>query len=116
MNLDIEHLSKGITVVHPTGRLDLQTATDVKRQLVDLITEGHTHLVVDLEDATFIDSSGLGALIGGLKAARQAGGDLRIARPSQQAQVILDLTTLNRVLQPHATLEDALGSYQRAAS
>ena len=65
-------------------------------------------LVVDLDAVTFVDSSGLGALIGGLKAARQAGGDLRIARPGEQARAILELTTLNRVLRPHRTVEAAV--------
>jgi anti-sigma B factor antagonist len=67
--------------------------------------------VIDLDAVTFIDSSGLGALIGGLKAARQAGGDLRIARPNQQARVILQLTTLERVLKPYTTIEEALSGY-----
>jgi len=68
-------------------------------------------LVVDLGAVTFIDSSGFGALIGGLKAARQAGGDLRIARPTNQALVVLKLTSLDRVLRPFASVEEAVAGY-----
>jgi anti-sigma B factor antagonist len=59
----------------------------------------------------FIDSSGLGALISGLKSARQAGGDLRIANPGEQARVVLKLTTLDRVLRPYDSVEDALADF-----
>jgi len=55
-----------------------------------------------------VDSSGLGALIGGLKTARQADGDLRIAAPTEQVATVLGLTNLDRVLRPFATVEDAV--------
>jgi anti-anti-sigma factor len=58
-----------------------------------------------------IDSSGLGALIGGLKAARLASGDLRLARTQAQAQTILRLTTLDRVLTSYGSAEEALAAY-----
>jgi hypothetical protein len=54
---------------------------------------------------------GLGALIGGLKAARLAGGDLRYTRPGEQARLVLELTRLDRVLRPYPTVEDALAGY-----
>ena len=98
----------GAAVVRLNGRLDLLSAADVKGRLAQVVALGDRRVVVDLKEVPFVDSSGLGALIGGLKAARQAGGDLRIARPAQQAQTILELTTLNRVLRPYATVEEAL--------
>ncbi len=96
----------------PTGRLDLLSAAQIKERLSQEIAAGHKRLVVDLNAVAFIDSSGLGALIGGLKAARMAGGDLRIARASDQALVILKLTTLDRVMKPYASVEDALAGFQ----
>jgi anti-anti-sigma factor len=101
----------GAAVVRLNGRLDLLSAADVKGRLGQVVAQGDRRIVVDLNDVSFVDSSGLGALIGGLKAARQAGGDLRIARPPQQAQTILELTTLNRVLRPYATVEEALAGF-----
>jgi len=64
---------------------------------------------VDLSSTEFMDSSGLGALVAGLKTARQAGGDLRIASPSAQVQTVLSLTNLDRVLRAHETVEQAVG-------
>lgn len=69
---------------------------------------GRCVLVVDLGDTEFIDSSGLGALIAGLKTARAAGGDLRIARPTPQVVTVLELTNLHRVLRPYASVAECL--------
>ena len=55
-----------------------------------------------------IDSSGLGSLISGLKAARGAGGDLRISAPNAQVVAVLELTNLNRVLKPRESAETAV--------
>jgi anti-anti-sigma factor len=73
-------------------------APDLREQLHELVRAGNTRLVVDLSAVETIDSSGLGALISGLKAARQGGGDLRISAPSEQAVAVLELTNLDRVL------------------
>lgn len=88
----------GIVVVRPEGRLNMVAAPDLREQLHALVNAGKARLVVDLSAVETIDSSGLGALISGLKAARQSGGDLRISAPSEQATAVLELTNLNRVL------------------
>lgn len=90
--------SSGATVVFPEGRLNMASAPALREQLNALVAEGSTRLVVDLAAVEAIDSSGLGALISGLKAARQAGGDLRIAAPGTQVAAVLELTNLDRVL------------------
>jgi anti-sigma B factor antagonist len=111
--MTVSVLNKGhdLAVVQLAGRLDLVSAADVRAQLAATVEEGHRRLVVDLELVQFIDSSGLGALISGLKSARQAGGDLRIAHPAEQARVVLRLTTLDRVLHPYESVEDALATF-----
>lgn len=76
----------------------MAVAAGLREQLHDLVRAGDTRVVVDLSAVDSIDSSGLGALISGLKAARQGGGDLRIVSPSQQATAVLELTNLNQVL------------------
>jgi anti-sigma B factor antagonist len=116
MILQSEQGDNGITIVRMEGRLDLLTAADVKRDLADLIADGRRRLIFDLERVSFVDSSGLGALISGLKAARQAGGDLRIARPNAQVHTLLKLTTLERVLRPYETIEEAHAGYAQIAA
>jgi anti-anti-sigma factor len=111
MRLTIEQREGGIGVARMDGRLDLLTAVAAKQRLSEAVAAGTPRLVVDLGAVAFVDSSGLGALIGGLKAARLAGGDLRLARPPEQARVILNLTTLDRVLKLYDTVEEAVAAY-----
>ncbi len=111
MDVTVEPRSDGVAVVRLVGRLDLASSEAVKQQLVQAVGEGHRQLVVDLDGVDFLDSSGLGALIGGLKVARVARGNLRIARPNDQVRLVLELTTLDRVLHPYATVEEALAGY-----
>ncbi len=102
---------EGAVVLAATGRLNLSTAGHLRRVVGDAVDEGRTRVVVDLSEVVFIDSSGLGALVGGLKSARQAGGDLRIAGAGEQVRTVLGLTNLDRVLRPHASVEDALAGW-----
>lgn len=108
MNIDIEPQGRGIAVIRPAGNLDLQTACDLKQWLVRTAEDGANRLIVDLDRVPMLDSSGLAALITGLKAARQAGGDLRLARPSAQARYVLQLAGLDRVLLWSASIEEAV--------
>lgn len=88
----------GVTVIEPHGRLNMVAAPRLRELIAEIVNGGTTRIVVELSSTEFIDSSGLGALIAGLKAARQAGGDLRIAAPTAQVETVLALTNLNRVL------------------
>lgn len=96
-------------VVAPQGRLTMTSAGELKALVEHAVSQGRTHVVVDLADTTFMDSSGLGALVSGLRSARTASGDLRIARPSEQVLTVLELTTMDRVLRPYPSVEEALG-------
>lgn len=110
MRILVEMPTDQAAVLHVDGRLDLASAAEVKKSILEAVDAGHPYVVVDLGAVPFIDSSGLGALIGGLRAARTAGGDLRIANPGPQARMILELTTLDRVLTTHDTIEAALAA------
>jgi anti-sigma B factor antagonist len=94
-------------VLQPTGRLNMVAAPAFKNLVEETVASGQTRIVVDLGEVTFIDSSGLGALIAGLKATRQAGGDLRIADVPEQVMTVLRLTNLDRVLRAHPSVADA---------
>ncbi|MCL2467273.1 MAG: STAS domain-containing protein [Micrococcales bacterium] len=94
-------------VLTPEGKFNLVAAPPFKARVDDLVAAGKVRLVVDLHAVDFIDSSGLGVLIGGLKSARQHDGDLRIAASGSQVQAVLKLTNLDRILTPYATIEEA---------
>jgi len=95
----------GVAVLRLEGKLNMVSAGPVRQRIAALVEQGHARVAVDLSGVDFIDSSGLGALISGVKSTRQAGGDLRIARPTEQAQLVLSLTGMERVLPPYPDVE-----------
>jgi anti-anti-sigma factor len=97
MIFDVEHSEQAVTLMRLKGRLDAAAAPRLLARLTGAIAEGKAQFVVDLADVPFIDSTGLGALVSGLKAARRVEGDLRLAAPSPQVRKLLRLTTLDRV-------------------
>ncbi|QIX50420.1 STAS domain-containing protein [Rhodococcus sp. DMU1] len=96
-----------VVVVRPEGRLNMVAAPRLREQLRGLVEGGSARVVVDLGATEFIDSSGLGALVSGLKAARHAGGDLRLAAPTAQVRSVLSLTSLDRVLRTYDSADAA---------
>ncbi len=108
MSLDVQtrQTEAGVTVVVPSGRLDVAGAPALKEAIGDAIKNG-----LDLEGVSFVDSTGLGSVIAALKLVRGSRGDLRLAAPNQQVRVVLELTTLDRVFAYYPTVEDALTDF-----
>ncbi|MBU3752095.1 MAG: STAS domain-containing protein [Mycobacterium sp.] len=94
----------------------MNAAPALREQLSRLVQEGNSRIVVDLAAVDAVDSSALGALISGLKAARQAGGDLRLAAPGRQVRAVLELTNLSRVLAVAESVDGAFEESGRAES
>lgn len=97
----------GYAVIALGGRLTATGVPQLRYAVSDLVTAGEARIVVDMTDLQFVDSSGLGALVGGLKSARVAGGDLRIAAVPEAVRTVLNLTNLDRVLRDYPTPESA---------
>jgi anti-anti-sigma factor len=110
MSVPVASSMQQAVVITLDDRLDLSTAPVVRQRFFDAVEAGQIFVIVDLSGVEFVDSSGLGVLVSGLKATRQAGGDLRIARPGEQVRLLLRLTTLERVLYPYPTVADARAS------
>jgi len=105
--IEIEQTEQGTVLIRLSGRLDAAAAPQVLARLKDAVAEGRSRITVDLSEVSFVDSTGLGTLVSGLKAARKAEGDLRLVAPSLQAQRLLRLTTLDRVFVISDTPETA---------
>src|SRR6185369_6212794 len=117
------------TVVRPAGkRLDLEAAGEFRQELMRLIGDGHRDLVVDLSNVSFLDSSGLGALVSALKQlktsrerrrARRPGdeprpdykGDIRLAAVQPSVVSLLQIIRLDRVFASFPTVDDAVRSF-----
>jgi len=95
------------TLLRLRGDLELNTAPGLREALVRAIDEGR-RIVVDMEAVDFLDSAGLGILVGGLKRARERDGDLQLICSSRAVLRPLQLTGLDRAFTIHAGREDAL--------
>jgi anti-anti-sigma factor len=90
--------------------VDAESAPDLRARLEELARERPDVIVVDLALVEFLDSSGLSALVTGLKALRGGGGELRLSAPRPQALTALRLTLLDRVFAIYETAGDALAT------
>lgn len=108
MNIELAAQDAGIAVVNVQGRLDAAAATTFKQQILTAISEGKVRLALHLAHVSFMDSTGLGALVLALKAARRADGDISIVAPSSQVQKLFQLTAMDRVFRVFETPDEAL--------
>jgi anti-sigma B factor antagonist len=112
MNFDIksEQVGDDVYVIALSGEVDLYTAPEFKQQLLDVIDQGGRDVVVDLTDTTFIDSTTLGVLVGGVKRLRMNDGQLSLVCSDRNITKIFEITGLDRVFTIHATREAAVGA------
>lgn len=95
--VQVHRLQSNIAVVTPqTQRLDASMAESFKSEVKSIVDGGSRHLVIDFSGVQFMDSSGLGALVGSLKYIG-AGGVIEIAQPCDAVQKVLRLTRMNKV-------------------
>ena len=106
MDLSIETENVGDAVVlHVAGEVDVFTAPQLREALVGAIEQGSRDVVVDLQGVDFLDSTGLGVLVAGLKRVRQYGGDLSLVCTREHILKILDITGLVKVLRVYDSVE-----------
>jgi anti-sigma B factor antagonist len=84
-------------VVDLSGEIDVYTSPKVKDAVGDLIDRGVYYLVINLEKVRYIDSTGLGVLIGGLKRVREHGGSVNLVCTNPQIKKIFDITGLVKI-------------------
>jgi anti-sigma B factor antagonist len=108
MDFAISHQDLGAwTVVTVSGEVDMATGPTLRDDLLGVLARGGHRVVLDLSKVTFMDSSGLGALLGGHRRARLLDGEIRLAAPSARVLEILRLTNLDRVFDLYLTVAAA---------
>ncbi len=111
MDLSLTTRSEGDhTIVAVGGEIDVYTAPKLREQLIDLVSAGQYHLIVNMESVEFLDSTGLGVLVGGLKRVRAHDGSLRLVCTQERILKIFRITGLTKVFPIHSSEEEALAA------
>lgn len=97
----------GYKVLKPEGDLDVYTVGSLRDSLGSIVEEDSPKVVVDLDSVPFMDSSGLGALMGGVRRLREAGGDLAIACTREQHLKLFTITGFGEGVSIAPTVEEA---------
>ena len=90
-----------------TGEIDMATAPRFRQRLLAVISAGAQNVVIDLSGVDFIDSTGLGVLMGAAKRVRSAGGDIRLVMAGSRLAELIELTRLDRVLDVFDSVSEA---------
>lgn len=99
-------MSKVVKQVQLSGILDGTKAHQFRTDIGNIVTAGADVVLIDLKDVTFVDSSGLGALVSALKTVRSAGGKLCICSINEQVRMLFELTSMDRVFDVFKNRED----------
>lgn len=111
MDVSVESRQVGDrTVVEVGGEIDVYTAPLLRENLADLIAADHTDLMVDLRAVRFMDSTGLGVLVGALKKVRSLGGNLELVIDRENVLKVFRITGLTQVFTIHETLDASLAT------
>ena len=100
----------GCAIVAVSGDVDISTSPDLRTALAEVVAAGNRAIVVDLSAVRFVDSTGLGVLVGAYTAVRNAGGRLAVVNDHSAVLKVLSITALHDVLGVHPTLEKAIAA------
>ncbi len=109
-----EEMKAGISILEIKGKLmgGPETA-EIHNRVKELVANGVTKVVIDLGKVTWMNSTGLGALMSSLTTVRNAGGDLKIARATEKVKSLFMVTKLITIFDNYETLEEALNSFKQ---
>jgi anti-sigma B factor antagonist len=109
MDFNIEATERdGATVLTLRGEIDVYTAPQLRQAIVDLVDGGATNIIVDMVQVDFLDSTGLGALVEGLRRIQSNDGTLSIVATQGKILKIFDITGLDKAFAIHASVDEAL--------
>ncbi len=110
------HVTDGVLVIECNGRIVFGEEAAALRELVKSSLTQHKNIVLDLHSVSYIDSGGLGMLVGLYTSAHGANGEIRLARLTQRVDQLLQVTKLATVFECHESVEGAVNAARKAAS
>lgn len=111
----VERVADGITILDMSGKLVLDDGDSVFRDRVtDLLARGQKQILVNMQDVTYIDSAGVGALVGKMLSVRRAGGDLKLLHLTPRSNRVMTITKLLTVFEAFDDEAEAVRSFKAA--
>ena len=107
LGLKVDESRPPHTVLAVKGEVDVYTAPRLREKLVELASQGRHRIVVDLEGVDFLDSTGLGVLVGGLKRLRSHEGDLELVCTQNRILKVFEITGLTKVFSIYDSVDAA---------
>jgi anti-sigma B factor antagonist len=101
-----------VQLIRCPDRIDINVSYILRDILTDLIEQDKYKIILELKDTNYIDSSGLGAIVSRIAAARSNQGDVRLASAGESINDLLELTHLNKILNSYSDVESAIASYR----
>lgn len=103
------HQMERWTVITVAGELDVVGGPELRQHVIASVQDGHVNIVLDLTGVDYIDSFGLGVLVGVLKRARLAAGDIALVIPEPRVRRVLEVCDLDRVFRITKSVDEAVG-------
>ena len=116
LTLNVHPEPPGFTVIEVGGEIDVYTAPKLRERIVSLVESGSYELIVDMESVEFLDSTGLGVLVGGLKRVRAHEGWIDLVCTQSRILRIFRITGLNRVFSIYDTVGEAVAAHDAPAT
>src|SRR5271156_1646021 len=110
LTLNVYSDSPEYTVVAVGGEIDVYSAPKLREKLISLVEAGSYHLIIDMEAVEFLDSTGLGVLVGGLKRVRAHDGWIDLVCTQERILKIFRITGLTKVFGIHDTVDGAIAA------
>jgi anti-sigma B factor antagonist len=112
LTLKVDSEDHGFTVIAVSGEIDVYTAPKLRERLIALVEAGSYQLIVDMEGVEFLDSTGLGVLVGGLKRVRAHDGWIDLVCTQGRILRIFRITGLNKVFNIYDTVAEAVAAHE----
>lgn len=115
MNIERAMIAEHYPVLRLSGELDLRNVPEVRRVIRELIDEGSVNIIINLSGLEFIDSSGLGVLVGGLARVREKQGTIKLACNNRRILRVFEMTRLTQLFDIYDDEEAALQDFMTEA-
>ena len=109
LSLETRH-EDGHTIIEVGGEIDVYTAPKLRDKITELVAGGVYDIVIDMEEVEFLDSTGLGVLVGGLKKVRANSGSLQLVCNQERLLKIFRITGLTKVFPIHSSVDEAVSA------